>query len=53
MYSNNSKSIQDALCFLLDEEKGREIAYVQFPQHFENITKNDIYGGSLIVISEV
>ena len=49
MYSNNSKSIRDALCFFMDEEKGHEIAYVQFLQAFENITKNDLYGGSYIV----
>ena len=53
MYSNNSKSIKDALCFLLDEEQGQEIAYVQFPQVFENVTKNDLYGGDLRVSREV
>lgn len=53
MYSNNSKSIQDALCFMMDEEKGSEIAYVQFPQNFENVTQNDLYSAALTVISEV
>ncbi|KAL2495846.1 Cellulose synthase-like protein E1 [Forsythia ovata] len=53
MYSNNSQSIRDALCFFMDEERGHEIAFVQFPQNFHNITKNDIYGGTLRVISEV
>ncbi|KAK6230077.1 hypothetical protein QUC31_001595 [Theobroma cacao] len=53
MYSNNSHAVLDALCFFLDEEKGQEIAFVQFPQIFENITKNDIYGNSLIVGREV
>ncbi|XP_021287709.1 cellulose synthase-like protein E1 isoform X2 [Herrania umbratica] len=53
MYSNNSHAVLDALCFFLDEEKGHEIAFVQFPQIFENITKNDIYGNSLIVGREV
>ncbi|KAA8519230.1 hypothetical protein F0562_013486 [Nyssa sinensis] len=46
MYSNNSESMRDALCFFMDEEKGNEIAYVQFPQTFSNITKNDIYSSS-------
>ncbi|XP_019052682.1 PREDICTED: cellulose synthase-like protein E6 [Nelumbo nucifera] len=49
MYSNNSESIRDALCFFMDEEKGNEIAFVQYPQVFNNNTKNDIYG-SLIRI---
>ncbi|XWS58522.1 hypothetical protein CRYUN_Cryun08bG0041100 [Craigia yunnanensis] len=53
MYSNNSEAIRDALCFFLDEEKGHEIAYVQFPQSFSNLTKNDIYGSSLRIIMEL
>ncbi|KAH7837625.1 hypothetical protein Vadar_015978 [Vaccinium darrowii] len=52
MYSNNSKSLRDALCFLMDEE-GERIAFVQFPQSFNNITTNDIYNTSLRVIMEV
>ncbi|KAG0490411.1 hypothetical protein HPP92_007274 [Vanilla planifolia] len=47
MLVNTSKSIRDALCFFMDEEKGQEIAFVQFPQTFENITKNDLYASSL------
>lgn len=37
----------------MDEEKGDEIAYVQFPQCFYNLTKNEIYGGSLRVLLQV
>ncbi|XP_023917837.1 cellulose synthase-like protein E6 isoform X2 [Quercus suber] len=47
MYSNNSKSVRDALCFFMDEEKGNEVGFVQFPQAFENLTKNDVYSSSL------
>ncbi|KAK9267620.1 hypothetical protein L1049_010051 [Liquidambar formosana] len=53
MYSNNSESVRDALCFLMDEEKGHEIAYVQYPQKFNNLTKNDIYGTSFRVIQKM
>ncbi|KAJ3679099.1 hypothetical protein LUZ60_017110 [Juncus effusus] len=53
MYSNNSETIRDMLCFFLDEEKGRNVAFVQLPQHFNNITKNDIYGNSILSISEI
>ncbi|OWM81373.1 hypothetical protein CDL15_Pgr007411 [Punica granatum] len=53
MYSNNSKSIRDALCFFMDEEKGHEIAFVQFPQNFVNVTKNELYGSSLQVINNI
>ena len=53
MYSNSSQSVKDALCFFMDEEKGNEIAYVQFPQNYENVTKNDIYASYMRTISEV
>ncbi|KAG2717850.1 hypothetical protein I3760_03G193000 [Carya illinoinensis] len=53
MYSNNSESMRDAVCFFMDEEKGHEVGFVQFPQSFENLTKNDVYGSSLNVISGV
>ena len=53
MYSNNSKSVKEALCFFMDEEKGNEVGFVEFPQAFENITKNDVYSSSLNVIMEV
>ncbi|XP_077216801.1 cellulose synthase-like protein E6 isoform X2 [Tasmannia lanceolata] len=51
MYSNNSEAVRDALCFFMDEEKGHEIAYVQFPQNFDNLTKNDIYSNGLKMIN--
>ncbi|KAK6133039.1 hypothetical protein DH2020_033194 [Rehmannia glutinosa] len=53
MYSNNSQSIRDALCFFLDEQKSHEFAYVQFPQNFHNLTKNELYGGSMRVVADV
>ncbi|WOG91926.1 hypothetical protein DCAR_0311181 [Daucus carota subsp. sativus] len=53
MYSNSTRSLRDALCFFMDEEKGYEIAFVQFPQSFENVTRNDIYGSSLRTDMEV
>ncbi|XP_072963602.1 cellulose synthase-like protein E6 isoform X2 [Typha angustifolia] len=53
MYSNNSETINDALCFFMDEEKGHEFAYVQLPQHFDNITKNDVYGNRFRIAFEV
>ncbi|XP_015576998.1 cellulose synthase-like protein E1 [Ricinus communis] len=49
MYSNDSLSVRDALCFFMDEKKSHDIAFVQFPQDFDNITKNDVYGSLLLV----
>ncbi|XP_073098854.1 cellulose synthase-like protein E6 [Elaeis guineensis] len=53
MYSNNLESIRHALCFFLDEVKSHDIGFVQYPQFFDNITKNDLYGNSVNVINEV
>lgn len=53
MYANNSKSARDALCILLDEKEGRKIAFVQFPQCFDNVTRNDLYGSLMRVIMDV
>jgi hypothetical protein len=53
MHSNNSSSLRDALCFFMDEEKGHEIGYVQYPQSMMKVKKNDLYGNSLNVIFKV
>ncbi|KAK8504576.1 hypothetical protein V6N13_064003 [Hibiscus sabdariffa] len=53
MYSNNSESIKSSLCLFMDEEKGDEVAYVQFPQNFDNLTKNEPYAASLRVIQKL
>ncbi|XLS48171.1 hypothetical protein HN51_022529, partial [Arachis hypogaea] len=42
MYSNSSESVRDALCFLMDEEKGHKIAFVE-------IHGADGYDGSLYI----
>ncbi|KAI3466411.1 hypothetical protein Pfo_023074 [Paulownia fortunei] len=46
MYSNDPDAIQDALCFFMDEKQGQQISYVQYPQRYSNITKNDIYANA-------
>ncbi|XP_020200454.1 cellulose synthase-like protein E6 [Aegilops tauschii subsp. strangulata] len=53
MYSNNNDAVRDALCFFLDEEMGHKIGFVQYPQNYYNLSKNNIYGNSLHVINEV
>jgi len=37
----------------MDEEKGHEIGYVQYPQSMMKVKKNDLYGNSLNVIFKV
>ncbi|KAI4981653.1 hypothetical protein ZWY2020_022145 [Hordeum vulgare] len=53
MYSNNSESVRDALCFFLDEEQGQDIGFVQYPQNFDNVVHNDIYGNPINVVNEL
>ncbi|CAI0377015.1 unnamed protein product [Linum tenue] len=42
-YINNSKALREAMCFLMDPNLGRSVCYVQFPQRFDGIDKNDRY----------
>ncbi|KAI3928557.1 hypothetical protein MKW98_024158 [Papaver atlanticum] len=44
MYSNDPNTLVQMLCFMLDS-KMSNYGYVQFPQRFHEINKNDIYGG--------
>ena len=53
MYANDADIIGETLCFLMDEKKGHEISIVQFPQNYDNITKNDIYACSISVANNV
>ena len=53
MYVNDADTIQEALCFFLDEKRGHEISFVQFSQNYDNITKNDLYACTLSVINNV
>ena len=53
MYANDGDAIREALCFLLDEKRGHEIAFVQHPQRFDNICKNDLYANSYLVVNQV
>ncbi|XP_062078928.1 cellulose synthase-like protein E6 [Humulus lupulus] len=53
MYSNNADTIREILCFFMDEAKGDEVAFVQFPQNYDNLTKNDMYAHSPPAINDV
>ncbi|KAG2682609.1 hypothetical protein I3760_11G199000 [Carya illinoinensis] len=52
MYANDADAVREALCFFMDEGKGKEIAFVQHPQNYDNITKNDIYSTSSSVANK-
>eukprot|EP01018_Ginkgo_biloba_P004100 Gb_26772 [translate_table: standard] len=48
MYANNCQALRQAMCFFLDPRSGHRFGYVQFPQSFHGITKNDIYANHLM-----
>ncbi|CAL8157700.1 unnamed protein product [Prunus armeniaca] len=43
MHSNDPQTARRALCYILDPEVRPKLGYVQFPQLFRGINKNDIY----------
>ncbi|XP_061974381.1 cellulose synthase-like protein G1 isoform X2 [Populus nigra] len=47
MYCNDPTSARQAMCFHLDPKISPSLAFIQFPQKFHNINKNDIYDGQL------
>ncbi|KAL2230027.1 UNVERIFIED_CONTAM: Cellulose synthase-like protein G2 [Sesamum indicum] len=47
MYCNDPSSVRQTMCFYLDPKVSPQIAWVQFPQKFRNLSEHDIYGGSL------
>ncbi|CAK9152168.1 unnamed protein product [Ilex paraguariensis] len=45
MYCNDPTSARQAMCFHLDPQMSRSLAFVQYPQMFYNLARNDIYDG--------
>ncbi|KAF5185557.1 Cellulose synthase-like protein e2 [Thalictrum thalictroides] len=43
MYCNDPMSARQAMCFHLDPQISSSLAFVQYPQTFHNVSKNDIY----------
>lgn len=52
-YINNSKAIREAMCFLMDPLVGKKVCYVQFPQRFDGIDRNDRYANHNTVFFDV
>uniref|UniRef100_A0A1S4AGU2 Cellulose synthase-like protein G2 n=2 Tax=Nicotiana TaxID=4085 RepID=A0A1S4AGU2_TOBAC len=50
MHSNDPSSARQAMCFHLDPKISPSLAFVQFPQRFHNVSKNDIYDSALRAI---
>ena len=47
MYCNSRSSILEAMCFHLDGRRRADLAFVQFPQMFHNLSSSDIYANEL------
>lgn len=52
-YINNSKALREAMCFMMDPLVGIRVCYVQFPQRFDGIDKNDRYANRNTVFFDV
>lgn len=52
-YINNSKAIREAMCFMMDQNVGPSVCYVQFPQRFDGIDRNDRYANHNTVFFDV
>ena len=52
-YINNSKALREAMCFMMDPNLGKHVCYVQFPQRFDGIDKNDRYANRNTVFFDV
>lgn len=52
-YINNSKALRESMCFLMDPNLGKQVCYVQFPQRFDGIDRNDRYANRNTVFFDV
>ncbi|XP_058072776.1 cellulose synthase A catalytic subunit 3 [UDP-forming]-like isoform X1 [Magnolia sinica] len=52
-YVNNSQALREAMCFLMDPNLGKSVCYVQFPQRFDGIDKNDRYANRNTVFFDI
>ncbi|KAF8400499.1 hypothetical protein HHK36_013797 [Tetracentron sinense] len=52
-YLNNSKAVREAMCFLMDPQIGKKVCYVQFPQRFDGIDRNDRYANRNTVFFDI
>ncbi|XP_047315745.1 cellulose synthase A catalytic subunit 3 [UDP-forming]-like isoform X2 [Impatiens glandulifera] len=52
-YINNSQAIREAMCFMMDPNLERYVCYVQFPQRFDGIDRNDRYANRNTVFFDI
>lgn len=47
MYSNDPRSPYRALCYMMDPAIASRVSFVQFPQRYKGLNRNDIYAGEM------
>ncbi|XP_019415365.1 PREDICTED: cellulose synthase A catalytic subunit 7 [UDP-forming]-like isoform X1 [Lupinus angustifolius] len=52
-YVNNSKAVREAMCFFMDIQLGNSIGFVQFPQRFDSLDRNDRYANKNTVLYDI
>ncbi|XP_057513049.1 cellulose synthase A catalytic subunit 3 [UDP-forming]-like isoform X1 [Actinidia eriantha] len=52
-YINNSKALRESMCFMMDPNLGKYVCYVQFPQRFDGIDRNDRYANRNTVFFDI
>ncbi|KAJ7559354.1 hypothetical protein O6H91_04G081100 [Diphasiastrum complanatum] len=52
-YINNSKALREGMCFMMDPNVGKRTCYVQFPQRFDGIDRNDRYANHNTVFFDI
>ncbi|XP_052202125.1 probable cellulose synthase A catalytic subunit 3 [UDP-forming] [Diospyros lotus] len=52
-YINNSKALREAMCFMMDPLLAKKVCYVQFPQRFDGIDKNDRYANRNTIFFDI
>ncbi|KAL2643114.1 hypothetical protein R1flu_010701 [Riccia fluitans] len=52
-YINNSRAIREAMCFLMDPLLEKKVCFVQFPQRFDGIDRNDRYANHNTVFFDI
>ncbi|XWS58671.1 hypothetical protein CRYUN_Cryun08bG0054800 [Craigia yunnanensis] len=52
-YINNSKALREAMCFMMDPFQGKRVCYVQFPQKFNGIDRQDQYSNKNTVFFDI
>ncbi|KAF8043992.1 hypothetical protein BT93_A2082 [Corymbia citriodora subsp. variegata] len=52
-YVNNSKALQEAMCFLMDPNYAESACYVQFPMRFNGVDKNGHYANRNTIFFDI